>query len=677
MKIKKQDDIKDCGLTILQAFHAHFYNRWININEMKQKALYGTKGINVEGICSIGKAFGMKLTPMKGDFDSFKGLKIKNPIIALIGNTENNHYVIVNRITKRSVHISDPLTGQEEVLNLEKFGIRFLGVIIYVEKSQYIHKRIKIRSLYEYVFQFKRLIPFVFISSIISVIIMFSSSWFMKIIMDQIIPGALSNTLETLFAGFISLSILGIINRIFRNYIIYKISLQISIEITEKFNKKLMETPYLSISKLSKSDIIRRASFIETLSLFLSSAIFSIFSEIITCIVASFVLIWIDEKLFYIAIITSFLLVFTTIITQKILNKKYSSYIKTQIKQASCNLDVLDSLKRARQTDTKDLFLMRQTKTLYNFKKQDKAIWNINNLHSFAQSIIRVISPMIVIFLATNAVISHELSLGSLILFISMFSFFIEPTLSLTSVFIKYPLVKKEMDMLSFVLEIPNEKLNPKGAKLEILKNIELKNVIFYYEEGKDIINTKNYKIDNHLRIRGKNGSGKSTLFDLLSTTIHVKGIFLNGIETKYYDLRQVRDETFVTSPNSYILKTNVLEYATENNLKRQEVFIKNFKNYKLDKMFLRMGLELDQSILGNAENISSGQRQMVQLLPLFSKKFKLILLDEAFENLDDKISTKLMEGIKQYQNEAIFIEISHSGKYIQKSKEVSIEKFK
>ncbi|NQZ66086.1 MAG: hypothetical protein HRT99_02585 [Mycoplasmatales bacterium] len=79
--------------------------------------------------------------------------------------------------------------------------------------------------------------------------------------------------------------------------------------------------------------------------------------------------------------------------------------------------------------------------------------------------------------------------------------------------------------------------------------------------------------------------------------------------------------------------------------------------------------------IENNASNISSGQRQIIMLLRLFAFDYELILLDEAFENIDLKKTKLLGKMIKDFQK-GLIIEVSHSKKFITNAKELNIEKF-
>ncbi|CAM9145124.1 Mbov_0121 family peptidase domain-containing ABC transporter [Mycoplasma todarodis] len=677
MKIKKQEDIRDCGISVLQAFHNYFYNRWININDFKKKASYGLKGINIEGLCEVSESFGMKLIPMKGEFEALKELKTTKPIIALIGNEEENHYVIIEKIRKDSFKVLDPMTGQVENISFEKFQFQFLDVIIHVQKTSYSHKNVKVNSMYEYLFEFKTTIPWILISIVISIIVLFSSSFFMKIIMDQIIPGALNKTLIILFVGFVLISVLGSLNAGFKNFIIYKMYLHISMEITQKFNNKIKNTELLKIEKLTRSDIIRRTSFIEPISLFISSTVFSLTTEALVCLVASSILIWISVKLFLISVIVVVILLIVTFVSQRIINAKYGVFIKKQLDYSSINLDSLEMNKQLRKPSMKQFFLIKQSDTLYQFKKIDKKIWITNNVYGVVQNILMNVAPLLITLLATQYVIKDRITIGSLILYISMFHFFVNPITSITNVFMKYPLIKKEMDMLQYVLDLKNEKINPKGKKIQKINTITLKDIVFAYETGKPILNIKKLLIDENIILRGPNGSGKTTLLDIVVTNYQVPGVYFNNLETKYYNLNSIRDSVFRVNPSDHLPNATIIDFITAGDIKRYEYFFENYKRYKLHSIVEEMGLSLNKKMLNNASNLSSGQRQLVQLLRLFSQKYELIILDEAFENIESKLCKKIIIAIRKCKEKALFIEISHNNIFVNEGKEVSVESFK
>lgn len=85
------------------------------------------------------------------------------------------------------------------------------------------------------------------------------------------------------------------------------------------------------------------------------------------------------------------------------------------------------------------------------------------------------------------------------------------------------------------------------------------------------------------------------------------------------------------------------------------------------------MNLSKNQIIESNGSNLSSGQKQLIIILKLFVKKYDAILLDEIFENIDKNLFFNLKEKILDFQNDAIFIEISHNNNYLKSGNELYI----
>ncbi len=92
---------------------------------------------------------------------------------------------------------------------------------------------------------------------------------------------------------------------------------------------------------------------------------------------------------------------------------------------------------------------------------------------------------------------------------------------------------------------------------------------------------------------------------------------------------------------------------------------MQNYKLFELNSLFNYFGLNLSDNIEQNGDNLSSGQKQFLMLMQLFNNKYDLILLDECFENISLEILPELTKRICGYQSQAIFIEISHSNRFV------------
>ncbi|MCK5866816.1 MAG: ATP-binding cassette domain-containing protein, partial [Mycoplasmataceae bacterium] len=234
------------------------------------------------------------------------------------------------------------------------------------------------------------------------------------------------------------------------------------------------------------------------------------------------------------------------------------------------------------------------------------------------------------------------------------------------------PQQMKNIELISFVVNLEDEGTNPDGLKLGKLKSIEINNLSVGYD--RELFVVKHLLIKKSLRLSGSNGIGKSTLAKAISTTLATKGeILFNKYDRDYYSLDDIREKSINISNDMHMPNTNVLEWITLGDKDAMKTFLNNVDNYSLVSILERASISLESPLRNNASNVSSGQKQIINILRLFAFKYELIILDEAFENVDRDNIKFLSERILDYQD-SIFIEISHSKKYLTKGKEVNIE---
>ena len=106
----KQHDITDCGAACLATIcKQNKYN--VGITKIREYAGTDKQGTNVYGLIKAAKMLGFDAKGVKGTVESFFS-EFPLPCIAHVivdGNLQ--HYVVIHKITKKSVVIADPKTG--------------------------------------------------------------------------------------------------------------------------------------------------------------------------------------------------------------------------------------------------------------------------------------------------------------------------------------------------------------------------------------------------------------------------------------------------------------------------------------------------------------------------------------------------------------------------------------
>jgi len=272
-------------------------------------------------------------------------------------------------------------------------------------------------------------------------------------------------------------------------------------------------------------------------------------------------------------------------------------------------------------------------------------------------------------YIGINFFFSKNLSIGNLLLFNSLIMHIDLPIESLTNFLLNFKIMKQNIIRFEFIVFLAEENKNERC--IQKISNIKINNLSFNYDDRKIFDNISLY-LDQNIIIEGKNGVGKSTFLKLLYGLYdeYQGDIFINNEDDlKIINLNDFRQKIYINSNNIYFPNLTIVEFITLKNEKALNTLKHNIEKYNLIELLTYFNLFFDTKIEDGGMNLSSGQRQLINLLQLFCFSYDLILLDEAFENISINVFAKLKDAIKDFQSEALFIEISHSKKYINNGK--------
>ena len=181
---------------------------------------------------------------------------------------------------------------------------------------------------------------------------------------------------------------------------------------------------------------------------------------------------------------------------------------------------------------------------------------------------------------------------------------------------------------------------------MEKEKIIEVKDLIFYYEDKKKVLDNVSFEIykGEYVTLIGHNGSGKSTLAKLLSYILEpIDGkIYIEGEELNENSIKNIRSKigiVFQNPDNQFIGSTveDDIAFGLENrNVKQQEM-------RKIVKEFATK-VGMDKFLNKYPEELSGGQKQRVAIAGILALNLKIIIFDEATSMLDP-------EGVEEIRN--------------------------
>jgi ABC-type bacteriocin/lantibiotic exporter with double-glycine peptidase domain len=198
---------------------------------------------------------------------------------------------------------------------------------------------------------------------------------------------------------------------------------------------------------------------------------------------------------------------------------------------------------------------------------------------------------------------------------------------------------------------------------------IQFMNVSFQYKTTKKVIFEKlnlTLKMDKIIGISGISGKGKSTLAKLiLKMYNHYTGdILIDNVNIKELDATYIRKNITYVNQSSKLFDRKVIEnimYGCSDESHCNNALNSIVGKYsKIRKLF--NNIDIHNTVAGSlGENLSGGQRQIVNIIGGLVNPSKILILDEPTNALDGELKMDVISMIRDYKkNKKCIIIITH-----------------
>ncbi|VEU79161.1 ABC-type multidrug/protein/lipid transport system ATPase component [Metamycoplasma cloacale] len=644
----------------------YHFHKWIDIDILKSQTNLSENGLSVEKLLNLSYKNGFHSEAYEVSLSEFLELKINKPIITILQRNNYFHYVIVISKTKQCIKILDSSIGLIK-MTIEDFEKEFQGIIIDLIKiKDFSHTR---QSIFDY-FQNVKISKFLLILlfNLISQCCIILATKFMTEVIDSVwIPKKLSPLLQISIV-FMWVYFVKLLSYFLSNFIKQRLINRLICESYNRFFHILLNIKLREFQKLHKSDYLQRMSFIPMVVTFQITFLITIFNSSFFILLS---IIWmniISWELFLIALCFVFWNVIITLAFYKRNSKLFPKMLHLNQNLLSHTNSLIFNVISNKNPNTK----------AYNKNEINTLVSNLFNFNKtfykteISKNVLFILNDNIfnVLLIVLGSILGYynNLALGNMILFHSFHIYLINPIDNLLNLITNWKQNIEMINKLNFFYKLDLESNNEILLDQKI-SNIDFRNIHFNFGD-KNLFKNFNLSINTNTFLKGSNGSGKSSLMHLIYGLYddYQGEMKVNNLSLKTLNLNNYRDKIYFNINNEIFSRNSVLIHITQNNENLLQTFILNIQKYNLFRVFERYKLNLDSMIEFGGINLSSGQKQLIKICLLFTKKFELIMLDEAFENIDQDTFNLLKSAINDFQNESIFIEISHNEKYIKDS---------
>ncbi len=278
------------------------------------------------------------------------------------------------------------------------------------------------------------------------------------------------------------------------------------------------------------------------------------------------------------------------------------------------------------------------------------------------------IGIVVLIWMGGLGVLDGEMSLGDFVAFQAYLMMLIRPMITLGFIVNTFERGAASMGRIQAILDEKPEISDGEQVKWgirDIEGEIEFRDLNFAYPDGTPVLKDINLKIERGktLAIVGGTGSGKSTLVNLIPRIRQAaRGtVFVDGVDIQDIPLNVLRSNIGMVEQEPFLfsdyLRNNIaygLETPDEDEIRNSAHAadlleqIEEFPN----------GLE---TFLGErGMTISGGQRQRTALARAIIIKPKILILDDAFANVDTQTEDTILSRLSEIMKDRTTILISH-----------------
>ena len=278
------------------------------------------------------------------------------------------------------------------------------------------------------------------------------------------------------------------------------------------------------------------------------------------------------------------------------------------------------------------------------------------------------IGIVVLLWMGGLRVINDEMSLGDFVAFHAYLMMLIRPMITLGFIVNTFERGAASMGRIQAILDEKPEIFDNEQVKWGIRNiegEIEFRNLNFAYPDGTPVLKSINLKIERGktFAIVGGTGSGKSTLVNLIPRIRQAERgtVFVDGVDIQDIPLKVLRSNIGVVEQEPFLFSDylqNNIAYGLETPDEEQIRDAAHTADLLEQIEEFPDGLE---TFLGErGMTISGGQRQRTALARAIIIKPKILILDDAFANVDTQTEDTILSRLSEIMKDRTTILISH-----------------
>lgn len=674
----KQTESKDCGPTCIKIIAKH-YGKTINTQELRQLSETTRQGSSLMGLSDAAELIGFRSLGLKLAFN-----KLKDAPLPCIIHWNKNHYVVLYKIKKDKVYISDPAHGLISYTKKE-FIKHWIGnnadesteegIALMIEPTPNFYNtefkdenKFGFSFIYKYLIKYKRFIIQLIIGLIAGSLLQLVVPFLTQSIVDIGIKNQDLNFVYLILFAQLALFIGKASLEIIRSWILLHLSTRINISLISDFFIKLMKLPISYFDVRMTGDLMQRINDHKRIERILTTSSLTILFSFFNLIVFSFVLAFYSLQIFVVFLIGSIAyIIWVLFFFKKRKELDYKRFSQVSEEQSKV-IELINGMQEIKLHNA-------ERRMRWNWEYVQAKLFKIasKNLaleqtQSVGSNLINELKNMFITILSATLVIEGDITLGMMMAISYMVGQLNGPISQLINFMREVQDAKISIERLGEIHDMEDEE-RPEDQKIKTIPNntdIELNAITFRYVGAiEPVIKNLSLKIpvNKTTAIVGASGSGKTTLMKLLLRFYEIDNgdIYVGKSNLKNISQRTWRANCGVVMQEGFIFNDTIAQNIAvgEDHIDLERlnhaIDVANIADY-----IENLPLNYNTKIGSEGTGLSTGQKQRLLIARSVYKNPKFLFFDEATSALDANNEKVIMENLNTFFKDKTAVVIAH-----------------
>ena len=655
----KKDTALGC-LGIIAKFHD------ISINEEQVKHNLGKfENINDVDILTVAKSIGLKSKLVDVRYSNLEKM-----VLPAIAKLKDETYIILAKADNQKVLVLYPNQNILQIIKKDDFEEIYSGKILLFTK-RYFNKGdivFGIKWFLPDIIKYKKALAQVLLATFTMQILGLFSLMMMQVVIDKVLVHNSYTTLDVLAIGLLIITIFECLMTMARTYVFTHTASRIDVMLGARLFRHLFSLPFRYFETRRVGDTIARVRELENIRSFLTGTPLTLLIDIMFLVVYIIVMFFYSKNLTYVVLLSIPVFALISLVVTPIFKARLEERFNTGAKQQSFLVETVTGVQTIKSFALENQIQRRFEELISNYIKSSFKTGILSgNAGAIAQSVQKIFD-IVILWLGAHLVITHQMSVGSLIAFRMLSSKVSSPILRLVQIWQDFQQTSISIDRLGDIFNTKTE-TNLDNTKITIPQingDISFENVRFRYTlESSEVIRDMSFdiKAGEIIGIVGRSGSGKSTISKLIQRLYipEFGKIKIDGIDIALADVSSLRRQIGVVLQENFLFNMTIKENICIHNPSASvEEVIEVCKIAGAHEFILELPNGYDTMVGENGTGLSGGQKQRIAIARALLTKPKILIFDEATSALDYESESIIQQNLKQICAGKTVIIIAH-----------------